>query len=344
MSTKSKGFIKMEWTCPNCNTRNPGPVKTCQSCGAPQPANVKFEMGSDQNFVTDEKEIQQAEKGADIHCGFCGTRNPADAITCSQCGGDLKEGMKRQAGQQVDRNLAAQPFTCPNCGFKNPTSTGNCAQCGAPLGSKIPPPAAPPKKGLSRGKMIGIVGVAIAFLLLCCGAIALFMIPSKSVNATVDSVHWQTVANVEEIQAVHHTDESGSPPSGAYDVSCHDETKEVCHDETVDQGNGYAKVEQVCSNETTTYCSYTVDEWKVVQSYTEEGTDLTPFWDNPSLASGQRRGKDEATYTVVFVGNDNKDYTYHPGMLNEYQQYDIGSQWLLKLNALGGIVNVAAAR
>ena len=37
MTTKSKGFIKMEWTCPNCNTRNPGPVKTCQSCGAPQP-------------------------------------------------------------------------------------------------------------------------------------------------------------------------------------------------------------------------------------------------------------------------------------------------------------------
>ena len=151
MTTKSKGFIKMEWTCPNCNTRNPGPVKTCQSCGAPQPENVKFEMGADQNFVKDEKEIEQAKKGADIHCGFCGTRNPADAKTCSQCGGDLKEGMKRQAGQQIDRSAAkAEPFTCPSCGFKNPVSTGNCAQCGAPLGSKIPPPAAPQEETVTQ--------------------------------------------------------------------------------------------------------------------------------------------------------------------------------------------------
>ena len=242
MPSKSVGFIKMEWTCPNCNTRNPGPVKTCQSCGAPQPENVKFEMGADQSLVKDEKDIQQAEKGADIHCGFCGTRNPGDAKTCSQCGGDLKEGMKRQAGQEIDRGATkAEPFTCPNCGFKNPTSTGNCAQCGAPLGSKIPPPAAP-SKGLSRGKLIGIIAALIACLVLCGVVAALFLVPSKSINATVDSVHWQTVANVEEVQAVRHNDESGSAPSGAYDVSCDDKSKEVCSDKTIDKGNGYAEV------------------------------------------------------------------------------------------------------
>jgi hypothetical protein len=60
--------------------------------------------------------------------------------------------------------------------------------------------------------------------------------------------------------------------------------------------------------------------------------------------SDQRRGKDEATYTVVFVSSDNKDYTYHPGALNEYQQYDIGSEWSLNLNALGGIVSVEPAK
>jgi ribosomal protein L40E len=343
MPTKSVGFIKMEWTCPNCNTRNPGPVKTCQSCGAPQPQNVKFEMGSDQSLVKDEKDIQQAEKGADIHCGFCGTRNPADATTCSQCGGDLKEGMKRQAGQEIDRSAAAsQPVTCPNCGFKNPVSTGNCAKCGAPLVSKSPPPPAT-GKGLSRGKKIGIAAGVIGFLAICCIAIALFMLPTKSITGTVDSVHWQTVANVEAVQAVQHNDESGNPPSSAYDVSCHDDSKEVCEDKTIDKGNGYAEVVQDCHTETTTYCSYTVDEWKVIQSYTEEGTDLSPFWDKPSLNSGQRKGEDTATYTVFFV-NKNDNYTYHPGTLTEYQQYDIGSQWSLSLNTLGGIVSVEPAK
>jgi membrane protease subunit (stomatin/prohibitin family) len=343
MPTKSVGFIKMEWTCPNCNTRNPGPVKTCQSCGAPQPADVKFEMGADQSFVKDEKDIQQAEKGADIHCGFCGARNPADAKTCSQCGGDLKEGMQRQAGQEIDRSAAkAEPFTCPNCGFKNPTSSGNCAQCGAPLGTKAAPPPAP-AKGLSRGKKIGIVAAVIGFLAICCIAIALLMLPTKSVNATVDSVHWQTVASVEQQQAVRHNDETGSVPSSAYDVSCNDKSQEVCEDKTIDQGNGYAEVVKDCHTETTTYCSYTVDEWKVIQSYTEEGIDLSPVWDNPSLASGERRGEDTATYTVVFLGKNN-DYTYHPGTLKEYQQYDIGSQWSLSLNTLGSIVGVEPAK
>jgi membrane protease subunit (stomatin/prohibitin family) len=343
MPTKSVGFIKMEWTCPNCNTRNPGPVKTCQSCGAPQPANVKFEMGSDQSLVKDEKDVQQAQKGADIHCGFCGTRNPADAVTCSQCGGDLKEGMKRQAGQEIDRAAAAaQPFTCPSCGFKNPVSTGNCAQCGAPLGTKVTPPAAPPRK-MSRKTMIGIAAGVIGFVAICCIAIALFMLPTKSVNATVDSVHWQTVANVEEIQAVQHNNETGSVPSSAYDVSCNDKSEEVCEEKTIDQGNGYAEVVKDCHTETTTYCSYTVDEWKVIQSYTEEGNDLSPIWDDPSLASGQRRGEDTATYTVIFV-EQSKDYTYHPGTLTDYQQYDVGSQWSLSLNALGGIVSVEPAK
>ena len=339
MATKSKGFIKMEWTCPNCNTRNPGPVKSCQSCGAPQPENVKFEMGSDQNLVKDEQDVEQAKKGADIHCGFCGTRNPADATTCSQCGGDLKEGMKRQAGQQIDRSAAkAEPFTCPNCGFKNPVSTGNCAQCGAPLGSKIPPPAAPPKK-LSRNAIIGIAAAVVGCLVLCGIIAALFLVPSKSVNATVDAVHWQTVANVEEGQAVRHNDESGSAPSGAYDVSCDDKSEEVCEEKTIDQGNGYAEVVEECHTETTTYCSYTVDEWTVIQSYTTEGNDLFPVWENPPVATDQRRGEDTATYTVYFVSTED-NYTYNPGTLEEYRQYDIGSEWNLSLNALGGIVGV----
>jgi ribosomal protein L40E len=342
MTTKSKGFIKMEWTCPNCSTRNPGPVKTCQSCGAPQPENVKFEMGADQDFVKDEKEIEQAKKGADIHCGFCGTRNPADAVTCSQCGGDLKEGMKRQAGQEVDRSaVKAEPFVCPSCGFKNPVSTGNCAQCGAPLGSKIPPPAAPPKK-LSRGMIFGIAGAVVACLVLCGIVVGLFMVPSKSVNAVVDAVHWQAVANVEEIEAVRHNDETGSVPSGAYDVSCSDRSEEVCEEKTIDTGTGYAEVVEECHTETTTYCSYTVDEWTVVQSYTTEGDNLFPVWENPSIASDQRRGEDTATYTVYFVSSEG-DYTYKPGTLEEFKQYDIGSVWSLSLNALGGIVSVEPA-
>ena len=98
MARKSKGFIELEWTCPNCETRNKGSEKTCVNCGAPQPENVQFEAPSEKKFVADEQASELKKRGADIHCGFCGTRNPSTAVACSQCGGDLSEGAPARPG------------------------------------------------------------------------------------------------------------------------------------------------------------------------------------------------------------------------------------------------------
>ena len=140
---ESKGFVELEWVCPNCDGRNKGSKKTCENCGAPQPDNVKFQRAMDEKVVTDEKSVQAAKAGADIHCGFCGTRNPVTAVTCSQCGGDLKEGKARQAGQILQ---AAPPapkvVTCTNCGTENPGSERVCIKCGSPLTRAAAPVAA----------------------------------------------------------------------------------------------------------------------------------------------------------------------------------------------------------
>ncbi|HEX5840666.1 MAG TPA: zinc-ribbon domain-containing protein, partial [Anaerolineales bacterium] len=113
---RTLGYIQNEWTCPNCGTRNKGGSKTCENCGAPQPENVQFELPSEQKLVTDDKQIDAAKKGADIHCPFCGTRNPADAETCSQCGGDLTEGKSREVGRLM-QVPPPQPkvVKCDNC-------------------------------------------------------------------------------------------------------------------------------------------------------------------------------------------------------------------------------------
>src|SRR5215510_5717814 len=136
---RTVGYIQNEWVCPNCNTRNKGGVKTCENCGAPQPENVQFELPSEQKLVTDEKQIKAAQAGADIHCGFCGTRNPATAETCSQCGADLKEGKAREAGR-IMQKPPAQPkiVKCDNCGIENPSSNAVCSNCGSPLPKLAP--------------------------------------------------------------------------------------------------------------------------------------------------------------------------------------------------------------
>jgi DNA-directed RNA polymerase subunit RPC12/RpoP len=352
---RTLGYVQNEWTCPNCGTRNKGGTKTCENCGAPQPENVQFELPSEQKFVTDEASINAAKAGADIHCPFCGTRNPATAKTCSQCGADLTEGKAREAGRLMQAPTASQQpkiIKCDNCGVENPGSNAVCSNCGSPLprvaqlqaAANIPParsglsPAAP----LTAKKKTNwlLIGGILAFLAVCCVVIgALFFLPAKSVEATVVDVHWQTSVPIQEIRAVDYNNESGSPPSDAYDVSCHDESRDVCEQKTIDKGNGYSEVVEECHTETEQYCSYTVDEWTTIQTYPLEGNNLQPIYDDPNISSGQRLGEESEDLTVTF-STENGEETYSPDTVSEFQQFTTGSTWTLRMNALGSIVSV----
>ena len=165
---------------------------------------------------------------------------------------------------------------CDNCGVENPGSNAVCSNCGSPLPKIAAAPISPiPAAGLNLGKLSipkktnwFLIGGILAFLAVCCVVIgALFFLPAKSVEATVVDVHWQTSVPVQEIRAVDYNNESSSPPSDAYNVSCHDESRDVCEQKTIDKGNGYSEVVEECHTETQQYCSYTVDEWTFHSSF-----------------------------------------------------------------------------
>jgi len=338
---RTVGYVENEWNCPNCGGRNKGSVKACDNCGAPQPEDVKFELPSEQKLVTDEAAINAAKAGADIHCGFCGTRNPATAETCSQCGGDLKEGQAREAG----RVMQAPPpspkvIKCNNCGTENPGSNSTCSNCGAAMPkvqaaqTAAPTPAAKPaaKKKISPV----LIGAILGFLAICCiGIYFIFGRTASTVEGTVTNVHWETNVPVQEVRAVDHSNERGSPPSDAYNVSCH--TEEKCETKTIDQGNGYSEQVEECTD--TEYCSYTVDEWTTIQTYPLEGNDLNPIYDSPNLSSDQRIGEETEEFTVTFSTSDGTEI-YSPGSVSEFQQFNLGSTWRLKMNLVGGVVGV----
>ena len=347
---RTLGYIENEWTCPNCGGKNKGSVKACENCGAPQPENVQFNIGADQNFVKEEEKVKAAQAGADIHCGFCGTRNPATAETCSQCGGDLKEGKAREAG----RIMQAPPpppkaIKCNSCGTENPGTNSVCSNCGAALPKTAQAQPAAPKpvatataaQPAKKKKFSPLwIGAILGFLAVCClGIYFVFGRAASTVQGKVVDVHWTTNVPVEEMQAVDYSNERGSPPSDAYNVSCHDESRDVCEQKTVDKGNGYSEVVEECHTETEKYCSYTVDEWKTIQTYTLEGNDLQPIYDTPSLTSDQRVGKETEEFTVTFVTDDGNK-TYSPDTVSRFQQFSPGSEWTLKLNLVGGIVGV----
>ena len=348
---RTVGYVENEWTCPNCSTRNKGSSKTCENCGAPQPENVQFDLGANQKLVTDTEKVKAAQAGADIHCAYCGTRNSASAEVCIQCGADLKEGKAREAGR-VMQTPPALPKTikCDNCGTENPSLNAVCVTCGSPLpraaqsAVAVPPltrggptPAAPlsGKKTNNTRNLLIVGGVIACLAVVCVTVIGLFFVPTSSVQGTVTNVHWETNVPVQEIQAVRHNDEQGSPPSSAYDVSCH--TEESCTQRTVDKGNGYSEVVEECHD--VQYCSYTVDEWQTVQTYSLEGNNLQPVYDDPSLASDQRIGDKSEDLAVTFSTEDGHK-TYSPNSVTEFQQFDIGSTWTLKLNAVGNVLSV----
>lgn len=359
MSKKSLGYVHMQWTCPYCGAKNKGVDKKCHSCAAAQPDDVQFEQAAQDEIIKDEATIAKAKAGADIHCAYCGTRNPAETAVCLQCGADLSEGTAREAGKIVGAHNteAAPPVACAYCGAENPADAATCQSCGASSSVKKEPPVAPPPpaKKSNKGMMIGIA-IAVFLLIACC----LFMFLSSRTEdqpAQVDSVQWQRSVNVEALGEANHSTWQDQIPNDAIRVgSCTSkerstqanppssgDSREVCGTPyNVDQGNGMSEVVQDCEYVVyDDWCEYTVNEWMVVDTVTASGADLNPYWPQASLSAGEREGGRSESYTVNF-SDDGQQFTYNPNNESEYVLYRVGTDWILKVNTFGSINEVVA--
>ena len=366
MPQETLGYVKLEWTCLKCQSRNPGTEKVCVSCGAAQPEEVKFEQVEHQQASQDEQLKKQAEAGPDVHCAFCGTRNLAGAKVCSQCGADLTEAKKRENGRVVGayQPKPVQQIPCPSCGTMNPETALKCSGCGAALQQEKEAPKeltpAPALKPTLKSNWVAI-GLVVALVLLCvCGVIGYTWMSSSRVsqNGTVQSVEWQTVAAIEELSPVTHQTWQDEVPQDAEMGNCTDQVRytqdqepfggnfnKVCGTPyTVDTGSGVGQVVQDCQYKVLVpYCDYTVQEWHAVDQVTQSGNDLSPFLPNPQLGSDQRLGEQSASYAIIFDTLKGQ-YTYSVSSLEEFQQFPISSEWMLNINALGQIVSVEPAK
>ncbi len=364
MPRESLGFEKLEWVCSRCSARNPGPEKTCGSCGAPQPEDVQFVPAQKRQLIQDEREIEQIQKGADIHCPFCGTRNQADAKVCQQCGGDLKEGRRRASGRIVGAFTASDGTalsTCPACGAHNPATNLKCAQCGAPLGSPeeeahdLSPEVRKASAEPSARRRLGI-GLAVVggIALICLFVFIFFGLKTETVRGIVRQVRWETYVVVEELQSVEHQGWFEELPAQATLQSCslrlhhtQDEpdpnANKVCGTPySVDTGSGYAEVVQDCYYEVfQDYCTYTQLEWVEGEVFRLHGEDFLPLWSNPNISENQRIGERGVEFQVVFETSDG-DYIYTFEDEHLFQQFSIGSEWELKINAFGSVVSAEA--
>lgn len=362
MAKKTLGYVEMEWACPNCSTKNPGTRQTCLACGSPQPKNVAFSLKADAPLVENAAALEAARRAPDIHCPYCGTRNPADAKLCLHCGGDLVEGAKRQAGQIVSAQRQTA-VSCPACGAENPSDAPRCVRCGAGLAASIPP--APTTNQATAGASASAAGEssggkfrpwmalpAIAFLLVCCVALGYFFLRTDSFSGVVQRVAWERTIEIESLQPVTRETWRDQIPAGAETLSCRQEVRstqdqpapgaqEVCGAPyTVDRGNGYAETVQDCVYKIyDEYCRYTALAWLVTDQAVERGDDLSPVWPVVLLNETTREGARSETYWVYFETNKG-EMEYQTSEAGQFGAFAPGSEWLLTVNGLGKIVDV----
>lgn len=358
MAKQSLGYVELDWTCPFCNTRNPGRSKVCSNCGAPQPKDVQFEQAAEDKIVTDQSVLETVAAGPDIHCPFCGTRNPGNATKCSRCGGDLTEGEKRESGQVLGAQQTgpAANITCEYCGTENPGTRRTCSNCGSPLGKAPKPQPAPQPATRSAAQVSPIMLVAGGLILLIiCGAAAFFMMrgaQSDTYSARVNDVSWKRSIIVLGLVPVQNSAWADQVPQGANISSCREQvrgrspfptenSKEVCGTPyLVDQGSGFAESVQDCEYIVyDDYCTYTAIQLAPVGTLVESGSDLNPFWPETRLQQDQQLGQREEVYQINFTV-DGKNYSYQTRDFNEYRRFAPGSEWELQINGFGNIVGI----
>ena len=333
MARKILGYIELVWTCDSCNTKNPGAIKSCTSCGAPQPLGVRFEQVDPNtfNFIKDEALIRMARSGPDKHCPYCGTRNMAEALTCVQCGGDLTVGAtSRPSGDVIE------PY--PVDGVQSNVQQNVGPQ---PMATRTPMP-----KGVSI--------ILILVLLTVCVLGALFLISmlrTDAITAEVVSTSWERVVILESYQLVDASDWKANIPADAAISSCSleyrydsdqptENSEEICGTPyTIDTGTGVGQVVQDCYYRVyEDYCRYETMGWTVGETLRLNGTDLNAVWPAANLADTQRVGQATETYTIWF-STGGREYDLRTSDYNLYQLAYPGSQWELEVNQLGAVTS-----
>lgn len=342
------GIQVARWDCRYCgHVGNSGPETKCRHCGAPRDEDVEFYLPEDAEYVTDDAILEQAEKGADWNCQYCGADNKAENDKCRSCGNTKSD--SDAVRQQKEYELDEVPHSDEDTREK-----------------PAPPPAPPQKSG--KGLYIGIALLAVILV------IVYLVYPRKSTlkvtgmewTRTHDIEHYQPVEQegwnlpqggelIRTFEAVHHYDQVVDhhvTKTRSVKVKVGEE-KYVCG--KIDMGNGYFK-DKFCSRDKyetrqenyqepvyrkepryQTKYVYRIMQWKKQSTETAGGKDKTPKWPKaaPSGKEWREANKTE-TYILHLSDAKNKQYDIEVDY-TAWQKHNIGDTVNATVNALGEV-------
>ncbi|MGD2078354.1 MAG: zinc finger Ran-binding domain-containing protein, partial [Chloroflexota bacterium] len=320
-----------------------------------------FYLADDEALVEDEALLEQASKGPDWVCAFCGTSNASERDTCRSCG--------------AARDADSQQQAVTDFGVGQAPTTGDMTVEERPAKKEAAP------KADNRLKFI-LAGVA-ALAVLCVGLVVIFLVfGGRETGAEVSGFEWQRTVAVESFQTVE--EEDWSVPEGGRiksqreeihhydDVLDHYETRQRQVQEQVqvgteqyvcgqrDLGNGFFEDIQCdrpiyeTQSRTETYEEpiyrqepvyqtlyvYDIDKWTVVRTEEASGRDHSPMWPRSDLTSDEREGETTELYVVVFTDEEGESHRWET-TLDRWQALEMGQEVLLEFDTFGNLEEVS---
>lgn len=351
------GIQKGVWDCRYCGKKGiPGPETDCTGCGSPRDPDVDFYLPEDAEYITDEKEIEEAEAGPNWTCAYCGSDNRAVEDRCPSCGNTRSDSDRMREVKEYDEEDV--PHTEEDTRETEPSIPGESAREARGTSPKKP------------GLGCGITGAAILTAII---ALLIFLFWPRQVNVSVISRNWERTIDIEHFTPVR---ESGwSLPANARLIrefqDIHHYDKVLDHYETrtkqvkvkvgeeqyvcgkIDMGNGYFKdkycTRPVYENREETYqepvytkvpvyrtrYEYNVKRWKLERVSRAGGKNNPPKWpEGPPSGNEWREGERKETYTFELQDPEQKTHELEVDF-NTWQKYEKGDSIPAKKNRMG---------
>lgn len=351
MGTKREG----RWDCAQCSSSELGRNRTCQKCGAPRPANVKFYLPENAPAITDPTLLKKAQAGPDRLCEYCNSSIPAEHEKCPGCSSAMEKApLKTDYAAPQD---SFPPFTRPSA-FHDSSNGGN----------------RPLTRRKSQTVIIATASVAVL------SALLFLFFSTKEVSVSVQSLSWQRTIDVQDERTV--TEEDWNIPAGGRQkdswrafhhndqVFDHNETKYRQECENVqtgtetyscgsrDLGNGFFEdvecsrptYEQQCHDESyqdpvyrdepvyKTKYRYEIERWFTNRTERATGNDNEPIWPSVRLGRKERESDRTEKYNVTFAG-PKKTHEFSVS-LEQLKSMQIGQTCLARMNHFGDILGL----
>lgn len=377
MTVKRTWTVENTWTCDSCQAKNLGRYVACQTCGNPKEKQEKDTVPDPDRTVavTDPELLRLAAQGANWVCEFCGGQVRDEFNRCvKNCGApkpyDPLSPVEDIFTPTKPPDPTPEPLQAPEARLEapRPLPTGVPGPGVSYRPPKLPKDPAPWKLIIGLGGALLGLATLLTYLLSPWEETTTVsgiqwnyrsdlhqrtLMHGTGWGAPVGSFNTSCKSKFYGTEDCHPHD--CRPHSVSYECNC-SSYECNCRKSCTDNKNGFSTCEESCSTcqrcstcSRTEYdtcydqcdvykdwCEYDYYEWPIVATSQTGGIVHDEHWP-PLVANGAEQRLDRTERYEVQFANKKDKWTLKPRSLNDFQRFNTGATWRIKVNRLGSV-------